>query len=121
MWIAGYQYCQPNLHHNKHKFVCFINNIIIFNIGMMDLIGIPFKTHLAQNVSINSITIVYVFVKTQITLTMVYILVKMHLGSTMVDTPFITHLTLVMPCVLIKMGMAQAMVYILIRRNVCLT
>ncbi len=114
MWIADCQYYQPNLHHNKHKFVCFINNIITFNIGKMDLIGIPFKTHLAQNVSINFIAIAYFFVKTLITLIMVYILVGMHLGSTMVDTPFGTHLTLVMPCVLIRMCMAQGI-------NVCLT
>jgi hypothetical protein len=59
---------------------------------MMDLIGIPFEMHLAQNVSIKSIAIAYVFVKTQITLTMVYILVGMHLGSTMVYTSFGTHL-----------------------------
>lgn len=50
---------------------------------------------------------------------MVYILVGMHMGSTMVDTPFGTHLTLVMPCVFIRMCMAQAMVYIPIR-NKCM-
>ncbi len=23
MWIYNHPYCQPNLHHNKHTFVCF--------------------------------------------------------------------------------------------------
>ncbi len=23
MWICNHPYCQPNLHHNKHTFVCF--------------------------------------------------------------------------------------------------
>jgi len=49
--------------NNKHKFLCFINDITTFNIGMMDLIGIPFKTHLAQNVSINFIAIAYFLLK----------------------------------------------------------
>ncbi len=52
IWIGDRQYYQPNLHHNKHTFV--ITSIV----GVVALVGIPFRIYLAHNVFVNSLAMV---------------------------------------------------------------
>jgi hypothetical protein len=138
MWICGHPYYQPNLHHNKHTFVCFhkqyhnpqywdvsfgkhyfqnVPNPYCFH-HFLAMINVPFKMHLAPHVPMETFIMVYNSFETCMTLAMTYVPIKMCLA-------FHVHFkTLAMSYILVTICLALhvpfgtlAMVYILIKMH----
>ncbi len=105
---------------NIHLCAFNINNTIVPNIGMMALVGMPFGMHLALNIFINSMVMVYIYVEMCPILTMIHTPFEMHMTLVMTYIPIKTCLTPTMAYATFQTCVIMAMVYISIGTHLTL-